>query len=414
MAILGVHKLGKAYKQYFSRWSRLAEWCLPSSKPRHHLHWALQNVSFQVNSGEAMGIAGMNGAGKSTLLKIIAGTTQPTTGSIALKGRVAALLELGMGFHPEFTGRQNVVMAAQLFGFLLDEIQDLMPAIEDFAEIGDYIDQPVRTYSSGMLMRLAFSVATAKRPDLLIVDEALSVGDSYFQHKSFSRIRKFREEGTTLLLVSHDRGAIQSICDRVIVLHAGNVVKEGPPEEAMDFYHALLTERDVGLIRQERLAYGKVQTISGGGEMSVSSIRLLTLDGKLVDAVETGTMVKLEIRADVNRSVSEAVIGFLIKDRFGQIMYGINSYRLGKSIEHLSAGDQFVCCFEFEMKLGKGNYSISTGVSKMESHLADNYEWRDGGFVFSVLNTKKPDFVGCASLDATLAVQHITNDHSTL
>jgi lipopolysaccharide transport system ATP-binding protein len=414
MAILGVHNLGKAYKQYFSRWSRLAEWCLPSSKPRHHLHWALQNVSFQVNSGEAMGIAGMNGAGKSTLLKIIAGTTQPTTGSIALKGRVAALLELGMGFHPEFTGRQNVVMAAQLFGFLLDEIQDLMPAIEDFAEIGDYIDQPVRTYSSGMLMRLAFSVATAKRPDLLIVDEALSVGDSYFQHKSFSRIRKFREEGTTLLLVSHDRGAIQSICDRVIVLHAGNVVKEGPPEEAMDFYHALLTERDVGLIRQERLAYGKVQTISGGGEMSVSSIRLLTLDGKLVDAVETGTMVKLEIRADVNRSVSEAVIGFLIKDRFGQIMYGINSYRLGKSIEHLSAGDQFVCCFEFEMKLGKGNYSISTGVSKMESHLADNYEWRDGGFVFSVLNTKKPDFVGCASLDATLAVQHITNDHSTL
>lgn len=414
MAILGVHKLGKAYKQYFSRWSRLAEWCLPSSKPRHHLHWALQNVSFQVNSGEAMGIAGMNGAGKSTLLKIIAGTTQPTTGSIALKGRVAALLELGMGFHPEFTGRQNVVMAAQLFGFLLDEIQDLMPAIEDFAEIGDYIDQPVRTYSSGMLMRLAFSVATAKRPDLLIVDEALSVGDSYFQHKSFSRIRKFREEGTTLLLVSHDRGAIQSICDRVIVLHAGNVVKEGPPEEAMDFYHALLTERDVGLIRQERLAYGKVQTISGGGEMSVSSIRLLTLDGKLVDAVETGTMVKLEIRADVNRSVSEAVIGFLIKDRFGQIMYGINSYRLGKSIEHLSAGDQFVCCFEFEMKLGKGNYSISTGVSKMESHLADNYEWRDGGFVFSVLNTKKPDFAGCVSLDATLAVQHITNDHSIL
>ena len=402
MAILRVHNLGKAYKQYFSRWSRLAEWSLPSSKPRHHLHWALHDVHFQVQPGEAMGIVGMNGAGKSTLLKIIAGTTQPTTGSIELNGRVAALLELGMGFHPEFTGRQNVVMAGQLFGFLVDEIHALLPEIEDFAEIGDYIDQPVRTYSSGMLMRLAFAVATAKRPDLLIVDEALSVGDSYFQHKSFSRIRKFREDGTTLLLVSHDRGAIQSICDRVVVLHEGKVVKEGQPEEAMDFYHALLAERDVGLIRQERQAYGKIQTISGGGEITVEDIRLLTTEGKQVEAVESGTSVRLEIRAKVNRPVSEAVMGFMIKDRFGQFMYGINSYRLGQSIVNLSVGDRLICCFDFAINLGKGNYSISTSISKKESHLADNYEWRDGGYVFSVLNTKKPDFVGCVSLDANL------------
>lgn len=412
MTILSVNHLGKAYKQYLTRWSRLAEWCLPLSKPRYHLHWALQDVNFQVNAGEAVGIAGMNGAGKSTLLKIIAGTTQATTGSLQITGRVAALLELGMGFHPEFTGRQNVIMAAQLFGFLLDEIHSLLPQIESFAEIGSYIDQPVRTYSSGMLMRLAFAVATAKRPELLIVDEALSVGDSYFQHKSFSRIRKFREEGTTLLLVSHDRGAIQSICDRVIVLHDGKVVKEGAPEEAMDFYHALLYTREADLIRQERMAYGKVQTISGGGEMSVSEIRLLTTDGKLVEAVETGTAVKLKIRLDVNRPVPEAVLGFVIKDRLGQFMYGINSYRLNKTMENLSAGDQLWCCFQFVINLGKGNYSISTGISQKESHLAENYEWRDGGFVFSVLNTKKPDFVGCASLDATLDIQHVSKSVS--
>ena len=287
MTILRVHNLGKAYKQYFSHWARLAEWCLPSSRPRYHIHWALQDVNCEIRRGEAIGIVGMNGAGKSTLLKIIAGTTQPTTGSIEMNGRIAALLELGMGFHPDFTGRQNVVMAGQLFGFLVDEMQALLPGIEDFAEIGDYIDQPVRTYSSGMLMRLAFAVATAQRPDLLIVDEALSVGDSYFQHKSFRRIRTFRDEGTTLLLVSHDRSAIQSICDRVIVLHDGKVVKEGPAEEAMDFYHALLAARDVKLIRQERQTYGKVQTISGGGEVTVSEIRLLTEDGKPVEAVET-------------------------------------------------------------------------------------------------------------------------------
>ena len=412
MTMLRVHNLGKAYKQYFSHWARLAEWCLPASRPRYRVHWALQDVNCEIRLGEAVGIVGMNGAGKSTLLKIIAGTTQPTTGIIEMNGRVAALLELGMGFHPDFTGRQNVIMAGQLFGFLVDEIQELLPVIEAFAEIGDYIDQPVRTYSSGMLMRLAFAVATARRPDLLIVDEALSVGDSYFQHKSFRKIRSFREEGTTLLLVSHDRSAIQSICDRVIVLHEGKIVKEGAAEEAMDFYHALLAARDVNLIRQERSAFGKVQTVSGGGEITVSEVRLLTGDGKPVEAVETGTNVRLEITARVNKPVEEAVMGFMIRDRFGQIMYGINSYRLGQTIEHLSVGEQLVFCFEFVMNLGKGNYSITTAISKMDSHLSDNYEWCDGGLIFSVLNTRKADFAGSVSLDAVLSVKRVSASHN--
>ncbi len=414
MTVLRVYNLGKAYKQYHDRWARLMEWCLPSNKPRHDLHWALQDINFNVDAGEAIGIVGMNGAGKSTLLKIVAGTTQATTGHVEMKGRVAALLELGMGFHPDFTGRQNVAMAGQLLGFSVDEIQALLPKIEAFAEIGNYINQPVRTYSSGMMMRLAFAVATARRPELLIVDEALSVGDSYFQHKSFSRIRKFREAGTTLLLVSHDRIAIQSICDRAIVLHEGKVVKQGSAEEAMDFYHALLYTREVDLIRQERRDHGKTQTVSGSGEISVTQVRLLNSDGKTVDAVETGSSVILEIKAQVYKSVAETVIGFLIKDRFGQLVYGINSYRLGQKIEHLSADDELVCTFEFMMNLGKGNYSITTAVTRLDSHLTDNYEWRDGSFVFSVLNTKKPDFVGSAYLDAILAVQKKPMVHSRL
>lgn len=407
MPILSVHKLGKAYKQYFSRWSRLAEWCLPSKRPRHHLHWALTDINLQVEAGEAMGIIGMNGAGKSTLLKIIAGTTQPTTGSMELNGRLAALLELGMGFHPEFTGRQNVIMAGQLFGFLVDEIEDLLPEIEAFAEIGEYIDQPVRTYSSGMQMRLAFAVATAKRPDLLIVDEALAVGDSYFQQKSFSRIRKFRELGTTLFLVSHDVGAILSICDRAALLHAGRLLKAGEPDETIDYYRALLAEHDTSLIRQERQAHGKVKTTYGGGEISVTDVRLLDKGGRPLEAVETGTPVVVEIRAHVNRNVPQAVIGFMIRDRLGQIMYGINSHRLGKPIGRLAAGDELVCAFAFEMHLGKGNYSVTTSLSREDSHTTENYEWQDGGFVFSVLNTKKPDFVGCTSLDARLHVRHV-------
>src|SRR3990167_4186577 len=183
MGSIRVSQLCKAYKQYPTRWSRLAEWLIPFSAPRHQLTWVLQDVSFQVKPGEALGIIGVNGAGKSTLLKMITGTTQPNAGHIQIEGRVAALLELGMGFHPDFSGRQNVFMAGQMPGLRVGEKHALMPEIEAFAEIGEYIDHPVRTYSSGMQMRLAFSVATARRPDVLIVHEALSVGDAYFQHK---------------------------------------------------------------------------------------------------------------------------------------------------------------------------------------------------------------------------------------
>ena len=202
MGTIDVSGLGKAYKQYPSRWSRLAEWIIPASRPRHVDHWVLRDISFRVHPGEAVGIVGINGAGKSTLLKMITGTTQPTEGRVSVTGRVAALLELGMGFHPAFTGRQNAIMAGQLLGYTMEDLARLMPDIEAFAEIGDYIDQPVRVYSSGMMVRLAFSVATAQRPDILIVDEALSVGDTYFQHKSFDRIRSYSREGTTLCRAS--------------------------------------------------------------------------------------------------------------------------------------------------------------------------------------------------------------------
>ena len=193
--------LGKAYKRYPSRWARLAEWLRPGAPVRHELLWVLRGLDLRVPQGQALGIIGRNGAGKSTLLKMVTGTSTPTEGSVQMRGRVAALLELGMGFHPDFTGRQNAVIAAQLLGLSEGEIAAALPGIEAFAEIGHYIDEPVRTYSSGMQVRLAFSVATALRPDVLIVDEALAVGDVYFQHKCYGRIREFRAAGTTLLFV---------------------------------------------------------------------------------------------------------------------------------------------------------------------------------------------------------------------
>jgi len=404
MGHIRVSGLGKAYKQYPNRWSRLFEWLVPFSPTRHQLHWVLQGVDFEIQPGEAVGIVGVNGAGKSTLLKMITGTTQPTCGDIQLQGRVAALLELGMGFHPDFTGRQNTFMAGQLLGMQVEEIEALMPEIESFAEIGEAIDHPVRTYSSGMQMRLAFSVATARRPDILIVDEALSVGDAYFQHKSFDRIRNFRKAGTTLLIVSHDRSAIQSICDTAILLENGRMAMRGKPEEVMDYYNAMLAQREGQTVRQEMLANGQVQTISGTGEAGILSVRLLDPKGRSVEVAEVGQAMVLEVQVEVRQDIERLILGFMIKDRLGQPMYGINTHRVDKALTDLSAGERITYRFAFDMRLGKGNYSVALSLSRLDSHLDRNFEWRDYGLVFHVINNRQEDFVGCSWLEAQTSV----------
>src|SRR3990167_5379523 len=204
MSVITIANLHKAYKQYPTIGARLREWILGGRKTYHQLHWVLRDIHFSVNKGEAVGLVGVNGAGKSTLLKLITGTTRPTAGTISKHGTISALLELGLGFQPEFTGRENIFMASQLLGKKRKDILQLIPDIEDFAEISTFMDKPVRVFSSGMKMRLAFSIAIVIRPDLLIIDEALAVGDSYFQHKCLKRIRELITQGSALILVSHD------------------------------------------------------------------------------------------------------------------------------------------------------------------------------------------------------------------
>jgi lipopolysaccharide transport system ATP-binding protein len=402
-----VTRLGKAYKQYPSRKARLMEWLFPFLGERHTKHWVLKDVTFSLRQGEAVGIVGVNGAGKSTLLKIITGITQPTTGHFVAKGRIAALLELGMGFHPEFTGRQNVLMAGQLLGHKIEDIENMFPAIESFAEIGEYIDKPIRTYSSGMQVRLAFSLATAKRPELLIVDEALSVGDAYFQHKSFDRIRKFREKGTSLLIVSHNRSAIQSICDRAIFLDDGHIAKEGHPDEVLDFYNAMLAERQYTQIKQKTLSDGSLQTVSGTGEVTITSVQLLDNEGRVRESVSVGDPVTLSVELTIKQSVPRLVLGFLIKDHLGQPIYGINTHRVDKAIENLQQGDRFCYRFSFKANLGKGHYSVSLSASQFDSHLDKNYQWIDRSLIFHVVNKHQEDFIGCNWLDSTVCVDRL-------
>lgn len=406
MGNIVVKNLGKAYKKYPTRWARLAEWALPGNKTRHELNWILQDINFTISSGEAVGIVGMNGAGKSTLLKMIVGTTMPTTGTIQTTGRVAALLELGLGFHPDFTGRQNATMTSKLLGLTNENIDLLMQEIEAFAEVGEYIDQPVRLYSSGMLMRLAFSVAIAQRPDVLIVDEALSVGDAYFQHKCFERIRKYLNEGTTLLFVSHDKGAIISVCDRVILLNSGQLEMQGDPESVMDFYNAIQADRNIKHIKQNVLETGRLQTVSGTGEAKVENIVLLNNRGENIEVVKVGECITISIDVRVNSDVPNLVLGYGIKDRFGQVMFGTNTHLTKQELKNVKIGQ----CYNFEItflaNLGRGDYSVQTALVSSDNHLKNNYEWRDLAATFTVVDDSKNLFEGCNWLPPLIKIRN--------
>lgn len=397
MSLLTVKNLGKAYRVYASEFQRIGRWFGISTKPKEE-HWVLKHVNFSIHAGEAIGIVGQNGAGKSTLLKMITGTLQPTEGSVQVNGRIAAILELGMGFTADLTGRQNVYHAAGLMGFNADRIDDVIKEIEEFAEIGTYFDEPVRTYSSGMQMRVAFAVATAIRPEILIVDEALSVGDSYFQHKSFDRIREFQQQGTTLLIVSHDRGSIQALCNRAILLEKGTVIKDGKPEEVMDFYNALIAEKENATVQLRELEDGSVQTRSGSGEATIGPVSLHNVAGERIEYVPVGEPVSLRINAKVNSAIPELVVGYLIKDRLGQPVYGTNTHHMGCKVSDLQAGESLDYSFSFTANLGPGSYSVAVALHTTDSHLSRNYEWVDLTLVFNVVNISQSEFVGMAWL----------------
>lgn len=393
MSLLTVHNLGKAYRTYRSEWQRFVRWFGVAMKASEE-QWVLRHVNFDIHAGEAIGIIGQNGAGKSTLLKMITGTLQPSEGQVQVNGRIAAILELGMGFNSELTGRQNVSHAAGLMGFSVEQIQQAMPDIEAYAEIGEYFDEPVRTYSSGMQMRVAFAVATAYRPDILIVDEALSVGDAYFQHKSFDRIRGFQEQGTTLLIVSHDRGAIQSLCNRAILLENGSVIKDSDPEEVFDYYSAIIAEKGNSTVQVKQLGNGKTQTNSGTGEAKVVEMALYNSKGEVAEIVGVGEQVELQFVVQVKEDIKSLVLGCGVKDRLGQMMFGTNTFHTKQIINNPKSGDEFFFKVSFLANLGIGSYSVHVSLVEEQSHIEKNFQWLDRALMFTVINLDKYEFVG--------------------
>ena len=409
MTLLEINNIGKSYRKYASEWHRVFSWFM-SVKPLEELS-ILKDITFSVTKGEAVGIVGKNGAGKSTLLKMISGTLKPTYGEIKANGNISAILELGMGFNPELTGRQNALHSLGLMGCDREESYELIPFIESFSEVGDYFDQPVRTYSSGMQVRVAFSVATAKRPEILIVDEALSVGDSYFQHKSFDRIRSFQDQGTTLLIVSHDRASIQSLCNRAILLHDGAILKDGEPEMVMDFYNALLSENDERKIDILSQGQAKSTVSSGTGAARVKSIKLVNSNMDEVDTLDVGAEVSLKVIVEVYQTgIENLVFGYQIKDRLGQIMYGINTWHTKQVFENPNSGDLIEYVVSFPVNFGPGSYSISTALHSADTHMSDNYEWKDRQVIFNIINSHRTFFVGVCWNEPTIICKRIISE----
>jgi lipopolysaccharide transport system ATP-binding protein len=404
--VLDVSHVGKRYASYGSNLQRFANWFGASIRPASEF-WAVQDISFQVGRGESLALIGQNGAGKSTLLKIITGTVRPTRGSVSVAGRISAILELGIGFNPEFTGRQNVYHAGGLMGFSHRELTALMPAIEDFAEIGDFFDQPLRVYSSGMQARLAFALATAKRPDVLIVDEVLSVGDSYFQHKSFDRIRQFRDEACSIILVTHSMGHVRQLCDRVILLDKGRVLKDGLPDEVVDYYNALIAAKENAklTVEQRRSKEGWLHTRSGSFEASISRLELVdAATNELVSTALVGQKLVLRLTARVAEDIPRLVLGFMLRDRSGHVIWGTNTWHTRQILEEVKAGEEVELELPFTCTLGSGSYGFAVALTASDTHVDKNYEWIDNALVFDVINADHPLFVGTSALDAHFVI----------
>ena len=405
--LLRVERLGKCYVAYHSSLARFAEWF--GVRVAHaHEFWAVRDVDLCVHRGEALALVGANGAGKSTLLKLVTGTIRPTTGTIQVAGRVSAILELGLGFNPAFSGRQNVFLAGGLMGFSTREIQELMAGIEDLAELGDFLDQPLRTYSSGMQARLAFSVATAVRPDVLIIDEILSVGDSYFQHKSFDRIRKFKEQGTALLFVTHSMSDVRALCDRVVLLDKGRVVRDGLPNEVVDYYNSMVADRENAqlTIEQRRSAKGWVTTKSGTSEATLVSMTLTDArTGAEVSTARVRQRLALCSVVAIREPVERLVMGHLLRDKTGHAVWGTNTWHTGQVLEDLKPGQVVKFRFEFDCNLGPGSYGCTYNLVSSSTKTVNNYDSVDNHFVFDVVNSDLSLFTGSTWLDCAVSIE---------
>ena len=393
ITVTNLHKRFKLYKKPSDRLREII-W----RRSFHQNYEALRDISFTVAAGETLGILGKNGAGKSTLLKIITGVLLADGGNFQVEGKITGLLELGTGFDADLNGLQNITSNGLLIGMSMTEIAAQKQAIIDFSELGDFIYEPIRTYSSGMIMRLAFSIAIHANPRCFVVDEALSVGDAHFQQKCMHRIKRFRQEGGSILFVSHDLNAIKMLCDRAIVLDQGVVVADGSPEDAVNHYNRLIADLEEQSQRQE-MGYGS-------NEAEITAVKLWGQDsrGRVVTA---GEKTHIEISFKINTPIEDLTVGIMIRDRFGQDIFGTNSHHLGLDFEP-QRNIHYKALFELDMDIAPGKYTLTVALHSRENHIELCYHWRDNIETFEVAGTRGHIFSGVCRLPTKVKLQRET------
>jgi lipopolysaccharide transport system ATP-binding protein len=382
--LLHVQNVSKAYRLYGKPVDRLLE-ALPLFNHRLPKEfWALRDVNLSVERGEVLGVIGPNGSGKSTLLQIVSGILEPTRGRVQARGRIAALLELGAGFNPEFTGRENVYLNGEILGIQRREMERVFPEIERFAEIGAFIDRPVKEYSSGMYVRLAFSTAIHVDPEILIVDEALAVGDAIFANRCIKKFEDLKKRGITVLFVSHDLGLVKRLCDRAAMLVDGRLAAYGAPSEVVNRYVGLVLERQEREASRPETPAGTFR--HGDGASRVLKVELLNSQGQPTAGLEPGEPVTIRVRAKAERNLESPVVGVLIRNRLGIDVFGTNTRIEGVDLGAVPAGETFEVAFSFDCLLTRQDYTLTVATQYPEGFSQD---WLDDAISFSVIDTRE-------------------------
>jgi ABC-type polysaccharide/polyol phosphate transport system ATPase subunit len=390
--LVTVQNVCKLYPLYRRPADRLRE-LLPGAGALHQDFWALRDITFHVEKGETLGLVGPNGCGKSTLLQIVSGILQPTTGRVVTRGRIAALLELGAGFNPEFSGRENVFLNGEIMGLSRAEIERAMPAIERFADIGEFLERPVKEYSSGMYVRLAFSTAIHVDPEILIVDEALAVGDAVFANRCVRKFQELRERKTTVLFVSHDLGLVKQLSDRAILLLNGRMEAEGTPRDVINRYIGLVLEKQEAPERKNgRLASSFRH---GDGTSEIVAVELVNGRGESVVSVESGEQVRVRVRCRYHRAQQDPMVGILIRTRIGMDVYGTNTRIEQIELGELQAGDELEVEFRIACWLTSGQYTLTVATQAPDG---SSHDWLDDAIAFDVVDTRMA--AGVANLRA--------------
>ncbi|WP_088834220.1 ABC transporter ATP-binding protein [Paenibacillus tyrfis] len=414
--VMNVSKIFKIYKKPQDRLKQTI-----FRKKYYQEFNALSNISFEVKKGETIGIIGRNGSGKSTLLQIIAGTLQPSMGRIEINGRVAALLELGSGFNPEFTGRENVFLNGAILGISRDEMERRLDDIMIFADIGDYIDQPVKTYSSGMYVRLAFAVAISVDPDILIVDEALAVGDGRFQLKCFERIKSLKEKGTTILLVSHDLQSIRQFCDACLLFDKGLLLEQGQPNEVVNKYTKILfssqeSELEISNVDSFQGANARdndQRTLEskefryGSGEGYINNVDILDDNEQSIKVLNSCDEVIIRMGVTSKKEIPKPIYALTIKSIKGLEVYGTNTYF--QNFPFAPLGPEQNICIEFRQKISlvPGNYFLSFGFVELVNDEIIPLDRRYDAIEIKVLPQGNDRSFGIANLDSSIKISYL-------